>query len=200
MRSIHAIARSASLIASPLLAALGTIGCPGETVGPSDASSGPETVDAVALDSSSGPETVEAAAGDAGTVCTGPLVDGGFSSLSNLPVAGLCAGSGAAGYGAGLVLESRSSCQGSIVVYSATGVDCGSFWLFDATTGALQAAGGECNGYDMYWCDEAIPGFRFPSQCFPPSSGWASSWSELCPDAAANAGSDVSSGGEASTE
>ena len=124
---------------------------------------------------------------DGSITCSGPLPDAGFSSLADLPVAQLCAQSGVGGYGAGIVVESMA-CQGSIIVSSPTATDCGSFWLFDATTGALQAAGGGCNG--GLACSGAATGFDFPSQCW---STWpsASGGEELCPDGGSEAGSDA---------
>lgn len=113
--------------------------------------------------------------------CPGALPDAGFTSLDDLPVAQLCAESGAGGYGAGVVEETTTPCDGSILVQSPMETDCGAFWLFDATTHALQAIGGQCNG--SYGCSGAVPGFRFPSECFEPSWQWGSSGIELCPDA-----------------
>ena len=125
---------------------------------------------------------------DGSIICSGPLPDAGFFSLASLPVAQLCAQSGAGGYGAGILVESMV-CQGSIIVSSPTATDCGLFWLFDATTGALQAIGGGCNG--GLACSGAATGFDFPSQCW---SGWpsAAGGEELCPDGGAEAGPETS--------
>jgi hypothetical protein len=125
-----------------------------------------------------------------GTVtCSGPLGDAGFSSFADLPVAELCSQSAAGGYGAGIVEESPA-CQGSTFVWSPTETDCGLFWVFDATTGALQAVGGGCNG--GLGCSGAATGFDFPNQCL---SDWATSLQggkELCPDAGGDGGPEAS--------
>ena len=115
--------------------------------------------------------------------CNGVLVDAGFSSLTDFPVASVCTQ-------AYSVIESPTPCQGSVLVEAATGIDCGSFWLFDASTGALEAQGGSCN--NDYSCTAAVPGFVFPSACFDPASwGWSGPIEHLCPDAGADAGADA---------
>jgi hypothetical protein len=117
-----------------------------------------------------------------GIVCEGSLQDAGFSSLTDLPLAQLCAQSAVASDNpGGLVLETPTSCAGLIFVSSATGIDCAAFWLFDASTGALQADGSICNG-SYISCVGAAPGFAFPDQCFVPY-GWPGSGKQLCPDA-----------------
>jgi hypothetical protein len=120
-----------------------------------------------------------------GTVitCSGPLQDAGFSSLADLPLAQLCAQSATASDSpGGLVLQSPAPCAGLIWVSSATGIDCSEFWLFDATTGALQASGNTCNA-SYYACLGSVPGFTFPNQCIVPNHGWIGNGKEQCPDA-----------------
>jgi hypothetical protein len=81
--------------------------------------------------------------------------------------------------------ESKQPCLGSILVTIAQGVDCGRWWLFNATTGDLEAVGGSCAGTTDPGCTGALSGFSFPYQCFQ-DNGW-SQWVELCPDASADA-------------
>jgi hypothetical protein len=111
--------------------------------------------------------------------CTGPLADAGFSSLADLPIAELCAANSAQS-GSGLV-EGTMPCGGTIMVSAGNGVDCYTWWLFDSTTGTLEASGGGCN--TGLSCSGAAPGFSFPNQCF---NGFNTQfWGarrELCPD------------------
>lgn len=96
--------------------------------------------------------------------CKGSVRDAGFSSLSQFPFAAYCAGPYP-----NTVFEATTSCQGTLIVGAADGSDCGLWWLFDATTGALEATGGGCNG--GWSCGGAAPGFKFPYQCFI-NGGW----------------------------
>ncbi len=113
--------------------------------------------------------------------CTQPLPDAGFTSLADLPLASLCAAS----YN-GQVVEGTPPCQGSIAVFTTSGVDCGGFFLFDATTGALQAVGSGCDGFEAFSCTGGISGFVYPYQCFD-YGGWPQR-TNLCPDGGADAG------------
>lgn len=116
---------------------------------------------------------------DAAIICSGPLADSGFSTLAELPVAELCTDSVKSG--SGLVLEGMTSCAGTIMVSEGMGTDCGSWWLFESTTGALKASGGGCN--TGLTCTGAAPGFSFPNQCFNGflTQFWGET-QELCPD------------------
>jgi hypothetical protein len=80
------------------------------------------------------------------------------------------------------IFETTDACDGSILVQSAMGIDYGDFWLFDASTGALQAQGYASNG--DYTCTGVSPGFRFPMECFIPNWGW-SGQRQICPDSGA---------------
>ena len=129
---------------------------------------------------------------DAGTTCSGPLGDAGFSSLAELPIAAICASSPQI-MGDSLL---EFSCGSWTLVVQSTGSDCENFWLFDATTGALEALGEGCEEVP---CTGAAPGFQFPSECSltgrlegpsPPLN--------LC--ALTDAGADVETGSEAMTD
>jgi hypothetical protein len=104
---------------------------------------------------------VDSASNDAGpAVCKDPLAaDGGVTGLDDLPVAKLCA----MPIGLGL-LRWDSPCAGSIVVVQGVGVDCANYWLFNATTKALQATAYGCVAGPR--CTGGAAGFEFPSSCF----------------------------------
>ena len=55
------------------------------------------------------------------------------------------------------------TCQGYITVGTTGGIDCGSFWVFDAATGALVYFASGCNLQDECW--SAMPGFQTPPLC-----------------------------------
>jgi hypothetical protein len=102
---------------------------------------------------------------DGGLWCPGTLVDAGFSSLADLPIAQMCA---SASYHQ--VVESTLPCQGyNIVEVSDPLSSCAPWWLFDAT-GALVATGSRC-GASVPGCSAAVPGLSFPYQCFI-NGGW----------------------------
>jgi hypothetical protein len=132
--------------------------------------------------------TSNPASNDAGTTCLGPLGDAGFSSLIELPVAALCASS--AQVMGDEMLE--WSCGSWTLVVRGTGPDCGTFWLFDATTGALEALGQGCEGFV---CTGAAPGFQFPSECAPGTVEGPPPPINLC--AINDAGADVEAGPQA---
>jgi hypothetical protein len=160
------------------LAVLFGVACggPSESSPTSDAAAN-SSFDVVAAPSDAAPD-VDASL----IVCAGPLPYAGFSSLADLPVAQLCAQSAdASDSPGGLVFESPTPCDGLIWVSSATGIDCSAFWLFDASTGALQAAGSTCNA-EFIGCS-SVPGFMFPNQCFPLHGTWPGALKSLCPDA-----------------
>lgn len=92
--------------------------------------------------------------------CRAPLAaDAGVTGLDDLPVAQLCA------MHLGLGLRRwETPCEGSIVVVQGVGVDCANYWLFDATTKALQATAYGCVAGPR--CTGGIPGFAFPTRCF----------------------------------
>jgi hypothetical protein len=146
--------------------------------GPTDAAVADASVDdgVPAVDSAgAGPTDASPDSSEGGETCPAGLPDAGFTTLADLPIAKLCAESAMA-YGGSYesVRESvpgaGNPCQSSnlVIVLVDAGPDCGEFMLFDATTGALQAVGAECNGEPT--CNGAVPGFSFPSQCFGP---WA---------------------------
>jgi len=54
-------------------------------------------------------------------------------------------------------------CQGFITVGTTGGIDCGSFWVFDAASGALVYFASGCNLQDECW--SAMPGFQDPPLC-----------------------------------
>jgi hypothetical protein len=118
-------------------------------------------------------------AGDYLPVCSSPLGDfgnGGFTKLADVPIATLCHtstnGYPDAPYGW------KMPCQGSVLVGISTGVETSRWWLFDVSTGDIEAvgygspAGTQCG---------VIPGFSFPGQCF------CNSLVDLCEDAGADA-------------
>ena len=113
--------------------------------------------------SSSNPASDDAGS-DAAIACTSPLRDAGFSSLAVLPLAAICQGDPAYHH----VVE--SSC-GSWTLVSAGEADCNTFFLFDATTGALVALSNNWCEDEALTCTAAAPGFQFPSEsdCPPPS-------------------------------
>jgi hypothetical protein len=154
-------------LACTLLAACGSRSA-GSTFGAEGGATGGE--DAGAADG--GDDGADLDAPDWGTWCSGPLPDAGFSSLADLPAATLCAES----VGNDLSV-SKLPCQGYLLASMSTGVDCGVWWLFEASTGALVAAGDGCNTLS---CSGAVPGFRVPYQCFV-NGGWGPDVS-LCPD------------------
>ena len=85
--------------------------------------------------------------------------DAGVTGLDDLPVEQLCAmhlGIGLRRWG--------TPCEGSIVVLQGVGVDCANYWLFDATTKALQATASGCIAGPG--CTGGVPGFVFPTGCF----------------------------------
>ncbi len=91
-----------------------------------------------------------------GAACTTPL-SAGFTSLHDMPVRAWC-------FEGHDVQEWTTPCQGSqIVLVSAA--DCATYYLFDPGSGDLQAVGGACNVPGTR-CDQAAPGFVFPSSCF----------------------------------
>jgi len=116
-----------------------------------------------------GPDASDAS--DAGVVCTGPLADAGFSSLSDMPVASLCAQSAEATLAAPRLFESQP-CDGFVAVFQGLGVDCSALWVFDAATGALQATGQGCDRFPA--CNGAASGFTFPNECID-SAAWSHS-------------------------
>jgi hypothetical protein len=122
-----------------------------------------------------GPHNTGTTAQDAGFACAGPLTDAGFSSFSDLPVAALCdAQSFLPSYSPNLLewgcgswnlvtRETPYAGGGGGGSGGGSGSACEQFWLFDATTGALEALGGGCCGSVV--CREAAPGFSFPTEC-----------------------------------
>ena len=103
-------------------------------------------------------------------MCTAPLPDAGFSTLAELPVAQLCAQSN------GDLMQFGPPCQGSILVALPTNP--GQWWLFNASTGQLEATGGGDDGF--VWCNGGISGFQLPYQCW-----WNGGWpqqTDLCTD------------------
>lgn len=115
--------------------------------------------------------------------CGGSLADAGFSSLGTFPIASWCTGDIHSS-----VIEYSMPCGRSMLVQAQRGPDCEAFWLFDATSGALEAEGAHCDGGSTSWT--CVPGFVFPSAC------WAAGWEtgpqkQLCVDAGPEAGSDA---------
>ena len=145
------------------------------------------SIDATTDSGNSSDATADSSADDAdgGVQCSSPLANPGFSSLAELPIAQLCAQSW---MGLRNLVE-LAPCQGIIEVDNETGTDCGELWLFDAATGALVAAGNQCNG--SVSCT-AAPGFRFPTGCT------GTGWTNLCPDSGSGdgGGPDVDAAGE----
>lgn len=107
--------------------------------------------------------------------CPGQLLDAGLPALNDFPFAQTCAGSDVRG-----VVESTLACQGFILVSVGVGVDSGGWWLFDATTGECVAVGSAGAGTTPPACMAAVPGLRFPYQCFL-YGGWAES-KNMCPE------------------
>jgi hypothetical protein len=101
-------------------------------------------------------------AGDAAAYPCGSSDDAGFASLTlaTLAVTELCEQAAAAGS----QNVAQVQCGSLIWVTQGRGGYCLSFWVFDATTGALEAFGGGCNGVSCYG---AAPGFEVPSTCNP---------------------------------
>jgi hypothetical protein len=110
--------------------------------------------DADAASAADGLMNHDGAAADA-AACTAFLVpDAG--SLEDLPIDQFCQhpfGNGAMQW----------ECLGSIVVVHSVGPDCADYYLFDATTKALQAKAHGCSGNAI--CTDSVPGFTFPSAC-----------------------------------
>jgi hypothetical protein len=106
----------------------------------------------------------------AGASCPAPLGDAGFSSLETFPVNALCTNR--------QLTEWITPCQGSIVVLAIQGRDCADYWLFDATTHALQATGHGCNLRAQ--CTAGIAGFVFPTSCF--DGNFSTNVASLCRD------------------
>lgn len=122
------------------------------------------------MDAASSTEADQQAAGAA--ACPGPLAaDAGLTSLDDLPIEALCAQS------SGRLIRWSTPCAGSIVVVDGSGVDCASYWLFDATTGALQATANGCNAAPR--CTGGVEGFRFPAACF--TDAFTTDVVRLCP-------------------
>src|SRR5262249_23634422 len=97
-------------------------------------------------------------ASDAAVSACPPLGDAGFARLEDLPVQDICA---QVPHGLG---RWTTECHGSIIVVHGDETDCSSYWLFDATTHALQATGHECNCCAT--CTGGVSGFLFPRDCF----------------------------------
>jgi hypothetical protein len=107
--------------------------------------------------------------------------DSGVTSLDDLTSA-LCVG------GESGAIRWVDTCGGSIVVVQGMGIDCRTYWLFDATTKSLQATAQSGNAFSPV-CTGSIPGFRLPSACFdgtPPSGV-----TPLCPSGPPDGGSDT---------
>jgi hypothetical protein len=96
--------------------------------------------------------------------CIDPLSAEPFSSLSALPVAAFCADSSAQSQRSPDVTEVQ--CGPWIMVVEWTMVPTASFWIFDATTGALASVGAMVEGES--WCLNGPPGYQLPSECFDP--------------------------------
>jgi hypothetical protein len=116
--------------------------------------------------------------------CSQPLAgDGGVTSLDDVPAV-LCVrgGSGA--------IRWNGTCGGSIVIVQGEGVDCAKYWIFNATTKALQATAAQCNVSTVF-CTGSIPGFTLPSACF--DGTFPSGITQLCPSNPPDGGSDAMS-------
>jgi hypothetical protein len=101
---------------------------------------------------------------EAGGVCSPSLAGASVSHLSPLWIAQLCASNGGGKPGSESVVELRC---GSSILITEGAIDCGSFWYFDATTGALQAYGGGC--VNVSQSCYSMPGFRAPTSCSKPA-------------------------------
>jgi hypothetical protein len=113
----------------------------------------------------------------AAAICAGPIAaDAGVTSLDDLPIQTLCAES------PGRLSRWATPCAGSIIVVEGLGVDCASYWLFDATTKALQATAHGCNVGPI--CTDGLEGFRFPAECF--SGNFTTDVVRLCPSSVSN--------------
>jgi hypothetical protein len=98
--------------------------------------------------------------------CPGTLDDSGYAVGIDVPavpsladVADLCATAFMND-----AAESTFPCQGSTFVGLSTGPDTSGWYLFDSTTGAVQAVGGPVGSNTG--CEAAVAGFQFPYQCF----------------------------------
>jgi len=114
---------------------------------------------------------------DAGITCTGSLPDAGFSSLADFPIAQICA-QAEESFGYVSMQEATVPCDGSILVRLEEGADSDSFWIFDASTGALLALGGGADITEL--CTGSVPGFHYPNGCW---QGAFAEGPELCPAA-----------------
>ena len=101
----------------------------------------------------------------------------GVSQLSDLTIGVVCGDPNGP-------IESKP-CEGAIKVEETSGVDSNLWWLFDATTGALEAYGEVQGPGAGLGCEGARPGFVFPYQCY--IDGWSGATS-LCTDAAPPSG------------
>ncbi len=117
--------------------------------------------------------------------CRSPLPDGG-PTLAQLTSPQACQQL------QGEILQRAPACDGTVLFLEVEG-DCTAFWVFDATSGALLEAGGECNtGPEA--CTSAT-GFDYPARCWPSEAG---AWTTLCPPGGADAASDAT--GEATAD
>jgi hypothetical protein len=102
---------------------------------------------------------------DGGAFCTTPLgADAGPATLDDLPLATWCA------VVPGGASEWTAPCGGYLGVDTATGVDCFSEYVFDATSRRLVATIAGCNL--NAGCVEGEPSFRPPTD---PDAGWPDS-------------------------
>jgi hypothetical protein len=143
-------------------------------------------------DSQGAEDTGDSATGDgeAGVAsCSMPIAaDAGVTDLADIPA--LCGPSTE-------LWQFTKPCSGSLVVTQGVGVDCNSFWLFDAATGKLQATASGCNGLAV--CTGGVSGFRFPNECFDPNSGSEVSM-RLCGDGGLDAGDAAADGSVAAQD
>jgi hypothetical protein len=117
------------------------------------------------------------------SICRPLVVDGGAFTLDQAPEA-LCV------RGLPGAIRWNGSCAGSIVVVQGTGGDCSTLWLFNETTGALQATGTACN-VPTPFCTGVVPGFVFPEECF--GGAFPAGVTQLCPSSASDGGADATS-------
>jgi hypothetical protein len=134
---------------------------------------------------------VETASGSPESVtCSGSLSAAEIASPRSMVLAGLCAGTAAGPLGGDSLVGGTTSCGGVVLVTESHKVDCQSFWLFDATTGALRAVGGACSGH--WLCTRGASDFRFPGECLSPW-GWGAR-DQLCPPNGGDGGREADSG------
>jgi hypothetical protein len=125
--------------------------------------------------------------------CGTGVLDAGFSSVADLPIAKLCEDSA---FGGQTPMVFEFNCESWTVVQENRDTDCSSFWLFNTATGTLEAMAGGCI---TFACRALAPGVTFPSECIDPNGPSNGPARQLCAepptsDAGSDSGTPIESG------